>query len=210
MLTPCDHHPLTPLPNERRGFTKWYYPEVFAVIDLGQPYALDELWGYHQYGGAHFQLEAGNDLLRPTYSQEISTNPSPTVPNPVKHWEQSWASVANFSGVTARYLSVRLYSPTNIFELVVYGTAAGPPPPPPPPPGPPRKAPLMRSFLGVNGFVDDPITRLNVVGAVREYQVGTALPLFFLSYPRARCLCCPGERGCARMCSRARRAPSET
>ena len=28
----------------------------------------------------------------------------------------------------------------------------------------------MRSFLGVNGFVDDPIERLSCVGAVREYQ----------------------------------------
>jgi len=28
----------------------------------------------------------------------------------------------------------------------------------------------MRSFLGVNGFVDDPIERLVCVGAVREYQ----------------------------------------
>ena len=28
----------------------------------------------------------------------------------------------------------------------------------------------MRSFLGVNGFVDDPVERLACVGAVREYQ----------------------------------------
>lgn len=33
-----------------------------------------------------------------------------------------------------------------------------------------REAPLLRSFLGVNGFVDDPIERLVCVGAVREYQ----------------------------------------
>lgn len=44
-----------------------------------------------------------------------------------------------------------------------------------------RKAPLMRSFLGVNGFVDDPIERLVCVGAVREYQDWVRIRLHSLS-----------------------------
>ena len=155
------------------GFTQWYYPEVFAVIDLGSLFTVTALWGYHEYGNVHVEITFGVDPLEPALAVEVSTTASPTVPRPIKHWDKSWASMVNCS-VDARYVTLRMFQETSIHELVVYGepkgSASPAPPPPPPPPAPPRRAPLMRSFLGVNGFADDPVSRLSCAGAVREYQ----------------------------------------
>ena len=153
------------------GYTKWYYPEVFAVLDLGATFRVTALWGYHEFGGVHVQvsLSAENAILTPSLSAEISTTASPTVRQPIKGWEKSWASMLNCS-TEARYLSLRFYSEATLHELVVYGERISPPSPPQPPPAAPQQPPLMRSFLGANGFVDDPVSRLNAAGSMREYQ----------------------------------------
>ena len=100
------------------GFTSWYYPEVFAVIDLRQVYDVTQVWAWHRYGGVHMELSFAKDrLLHPEFSLEISTTKSPTVPMPTKYWEQSWAGF-NVTAA-ARFVSIRLYSETNLYEIVM-------------------------------------------------------------------------------------------
>jgi hypothetical protein len=173
-----------PKTNWNPGYVKWYYPEIFAVVDLGAPHTLEHICGYHQYGGANVELAFATErITRPSLTLPVCTAKGPACPSPTLHWEKSWACF-NVTSVTARFVSIRMNSPTNIYELVIYGapavatTRAGS--------GgggggggqsrarrdrPRRRPPLMRSFLGVNGFVDDPVERLAAVaGAVREYQ----------------------------------------
>ena len=165
----------TPLTFWSPGFTKWYYPEVFATIDLGATHDVTSIWGWHQYGGAHLELTFALELLKPTLSLEVSTTKSATVPHPIIHWENSWTSW-NVTAPRTRFLSIRQISETSIYEVVVYGTPSAQQAPAAPATGASsaaptrRQPPLMRSFLGVNGFVDDPIERLTCVGSVREYQ----------------------------------------
>jgi hypothetical protein len=71
--------------------------------------------------------------------------------------------------VATRYLRLAFDSPSSqIAEVVLYGKARGERPTPPPPL--PHRKPLMDSFLGVNGFVDDPIERIAACGHLREYH----------------------------------------
>lgn len=75
--------------------------------------------------------------------------------------------------VTARYLTLFMDSPTTINEVVVYVVPPANRPASaeaPLAPQTPRPGPMMDTFLGVNGFVDDPVSRLSAVGSVREYQ----------------------------------------
>lgn len=68
----------------------------------------------------------------------------------------------------AGYVAFYMDSPTAINEVVLYGTAVTPTPAPPPPV--PHASPMMDTFIGVNGFVDDPVSRLCAAASVREYQ----------------------------------------
>ena len=100
------------------GFTSWYYPEVFAVIDLGRVHDVTQVFAWHRFGGVHMELSFATDrLLHPSFSLEVSTTKSPSVPQPTKYWEQSWAGF-NVTAV-ARFVSIRLYSETNLYEVIV-------------------------------------------------------------------------------------------
>ena len=169
----------TPQTNWNPGYTKWYYPEVFAVVDLGSPHTLSHICGYHQYGGADLEFEFAVEITKPSATFPVYTQKTPSHPNPTPYWEKSWACF-NITA-TARFVSIRLNSPTNIYELVFYGSPAASysnsqllgqkPALADGAVHRRRRPPLMKSFLGVNGFVDDPVERLAAVaGAVREYQ----------------------------------------
>jgi hypothetical protein len=158
-----------PKTNWNPGFVKWYYPEVFAVIDLGSPHTLEHICGWHQYGGADLEFAFAEEITKPSSTFAVYTTKSPGRESPTKGWEKSWACF-NVSA-TARFVSIRLNSPTNLYELVLYGAVTKPQPHTRKSAPATRRPPLMKSFLGVNGFVDDPIERLAAVaGAVREYQ----------------------------------------
>ena len=45
------------------GYTRWAYPETFAVVDLGGEVALDAIWAYREYGTPSLTFSAG--LSRP-------------------------------------------------------------------------------------------------------------------------------------------------
>eukprot|EP01047_Picozoa_sp_COSAG01_P033426 COSAG01_NODE_2460_length_7655_cov_15.411858_3_plen_610_part_00 len=160
-----------PKTNWNPGFVKWYYPEIFTVIDLGSPHIVRHVCGFHEYGGVDLEISFAQHITKPSFSLPVYTAAGgPDRHHPTKYWEKSWACF-NMT-VTARFVSIRLNSPTNIYELVIYGDNAHhtgkhvkvqP--------RTPRRAPLMKYFLGVNGFVDDPVERLSAcAGAVREYQ----------------------------------------
>ena len=78
-----------------------------------------------------------------------------------------------------RYLTVQMLAPSNIVELVIYGTrvdannlvGAGAAPAAA---APARGRPTMRQMMGVNVFADDPIERIKgLTGTAREYQEWT-------------------------------------
>jgi hypothetical protein len=71
--------------------------------------------------------------------------------------------------VRTRYLRLTFESPSaQIAEVVLYGMARGQRPATPPAVVHPR--PLMDSFIGVNGFIDDPVERIAACGHLREYH----------------------------------------
>jgi hypothetical protein len=149
-----------------QGFTKWYYPQVFALIDLGATYQLSSVWAFHQYGKPTVNFTIGHNPFVHTDSFVYNgTNPKEL------RWENSWLGFNTTA--TGRYISVRLIAAgSTIHELVIYGTKVGPTAvnSAPTKTSAAHVYPLMRDLIGVNGFVDDPIERLNAAGAVREYQ----------------------------------------
>ena len=100
----------TPQTQWMPGWTKWYYPEITAIIDLGALYHVTSVWGWHQYGGAHLELSFATDVLHPSLQMELCTQAP--CPNLIKGWEQSWVALANVS-TPARYVMVRLYEPVS-------------------------------------------------------------------------------------------------
>jgi hypothetical protein len=131
-----------------------YFP-VRVAIDLGVEYQLSDLWFFDTNDADSLFIYIGNpagwDLL---HSFNLNTF-------------NQWRSAP--INTLSRFVLLEFKSPsTRISEIVLYGTATGSPEPPPVPVI--QQASKMDVFLGVNGFVDDPIDKLRVAGSLREYH----------------------------------------
>ena len=131
-----------------------YYPAMI-VLDLGKSYNLTSLW-----------LFDANDID----SIFIYTgDPSSWVKKAGLFLDayNTWREVP--IQTTTRFLMFSFPSPsTRVAEIVLYGQAIGEAVPPPLPVQHPK--PFIDQLMGVNGFIDDPIDKLNCVGNVREYH----------------------------------------
>jgi hypothetical protein len=139
----------------------WFYPGS-AIIDLGAMYDISDIFLYDDIDGSF-----------------------DTVPGPVSvsigspfNWSLAFEDSLLNSGTwnahivdaQSRYIRVTLQNRhTRFSEIVVYGSAMSELEIQVPEPvnGP---SALMDKFIGVNGFNNDPIGRLNACGSVREYH----------------------------------------
>lgn len=142
--------------------TKWvpstnssshYFP-ASAVIDLGTDYDLSEIYLYDSNGTGDVTVSTGTpDDWTVQFVEPMNSN-------------STWKG--HTVNVQSRFVRVTLADAVGTNEIVLYGTALGTPPPPPSPV--PHVKPLMEEFIGVNGFIDDPVDKLAVAGHVREYH----------------------------------------
>ena len=133
---------------------KLYYP-LAVVIDLGVVHDLtDVCWFDVEDQGVLGVDYREVDAWKPLFGGPLSE---------YRKWTTRGVAVA------ARYVRLTFESPSSrIAEFVLYGTAWGQRPAGPPPVAHQRA--LMDSFIGVNGFIDDPIERIAVCGHLREYH----------------------------------------
>ncbi|HPC95400.1 MAG TPA: hypothetical protein PLU87_10680 [Sedimentisphaerales bacterium] len=138
------------------GWMNWqlYYP-LSVAIDLGVAHELSDI--------CYFDVE-GDGLLTVAYRDRGD-------------WKELFADdlkqyrrwVSRKANVTTRYLRLTFANPgAQIAEVLLYGTARGERPAAPPRAA--RERPLMDTFIGTNGFVDDPLERLAACGSLREYH----------------------------------------
>ncbi len=133
---------------------KLYYP-LSIVIDLGVVHDLTDI--------CYFDVEDQGVL---TVDYRDTDTWKPLFSGPLSQYRQ-W--VSRKANVAARYLRLTFESPSSLIaELVLYGTPRGGRASAPQPV--PHSRPLMDSFIGVNGFVDDPIDRIAACGHLREYH----------------------------------------
>lgn len=131
-----------------------YYP-VRIVIDLGALHHLSSLWVFDVndadslwvYSGDPSSWQLEHAILLNTYNQ----------------WRELQLEV------TTQMLMLVFRSPSSrIAEMVLYGTPLETSPSPPTPIL--HQQPPMEVFMGINGFVDDPVEKLRVAGSMREYH----------------------------------------
>ena len=137
---------------------------------------------------------------KPVWSQVINgtqVNGIPVHPPYVADgwgWNQRWGgwniSKTEAQAPKGRYLVFSAFTPTDFYEMVVYGKQQGPPPPSPPP-APPPPLPLMGPFLGINSFVTEPLARQ--VRGFLAHAICTIVATFIV-----HCTCACGV--CARAC----------
>ena len=133
---------------------KLYYP-LSVAIDLGVEHDLGHV--------CYYDVE-GSGLLTVAYRagdrwQELFTDE-------LKQYRK-W--VARKVSVRTRYLKLTFENPgAQIAEIILYATPHGPRPARPQPVR--HEQCLMDSFIGTNGFIDDPIERLAACGFIREYH----------------------------------------
>ncbi len=133
---------------------KLYYP-LSVVVDLGVMYDLADI--------CYFDVEDQGVL---TVDWRDADTWKPLFSGPLSQYRQ-W--VSRNVNVATRYLCLTFESPSSLVgEVVLYGTARGERAPAPQPV--PHSRPLVDSFIGVNGFVDDPIERIAASGHLREYH----------------------------------------
>ncbi len=138
-----------------------------AVIDLGRPHQLTGAAWFDTNGSGPFSV-SGFD---PAAIDEPGRGWTPFLTDELKQFNV-WT--VRPAAVRTRYVMVTVGSPGgSVAEIVLYGRPAGEAEPPRPAPTPRRalKPPAFDRFLGVNGFVDDPVEKLApVAGTVREYH----------------------------------------
>jgi len=133
---------------------KLYYP-LSIVVDLGVVHDLTDI--------CYFDVE-DQGVLSVDYRDADAWKP--LFSGPLSQWRQ-WTSRS--VTVATRYLRLTFESPSSLVaEVMLYGTARGEHPSTPQPVS--HEKPLMDSFIGVNGFVDDPVERIAACGHLREYH----------------------------------------
>lgn len=133
-----------------------YYP-LQVVVDLFGTYALESFCYYDVNNSDTISVYSGKPGEWKLLFRESTSR------------YNSWAkhSIAD----TCRYLLINVHSPgTLISEIVVYGSPIGQLQEPQEPVPVKHKYPLMEDFIGVNGFIDDPLHLTSAVGFVREYH----------------------------------------
>ena len=131
-----------------------YYP-LAVVIDLGAVHDLTDIcyFDVEDQGVLAFDYRDGG-AWKLLFSGPLSQ---------YRQWTSRPVAVAT------RYLRLTFESPSSLVaEVMLYGTARGELAPSPQPVPHPR--PLMDSFIGVNGFIDDPVERIAACGHLREYH----------------------------------------
>jgi hypothetical protein len=133
---------------------KLYYP-LAVVVDLGVVYDLTDICWFDVEDQGVLSVDYRDaDAWKPLFSGLLSE---------YRKWTALKVAVAT------RYVRLTFESPSaRIAEVVFYGTARGQRPAVDAPVAHPRA--LLDSFIGVNGFVDDPIERLAACGHLREYH----------------------------------------
>ena len=137
----------------------WYSVDIYyparVVLDLGKSCNLTSLWLYDTNDIDSIFIYAGD----PSSWQKKA--------GIFLDLFNTWREVP--IQAKTRFLMFSYPSPhTLVGEIVLYGEAAGAPVPPPLPVQRPR--PFIDQFMGVNGFVDDPVDKLGCTGNVREYH----------------------------------------
>ncbi|WMJ74624.1 hypothetical protein RCC89_15840 [Cytophagaceae bacterium ABcell3] len=136
------------------GWKDWFYPSS-AIIDLKTTYELTEIWLFHGKGYGSFSVHTGS----------------------LKDWEfQLNDRMMEFNqwtkhevNATCRYLKVTIDEKGAVpEEIVLYGKRVGEEFKEPDPVK--HERPLMKDFIGINGFPDDPLEVSQVGGFVREYH----------------------------------------
>lgn len=131
-----------------------YYPAMI-VLDLGKAYSISSLW--------LFDVNDSDSLHIFTGTPAIWVKKAGILLNTYNNWRELPINT------TSRFLMFRIPGPsTRVAEIVVYGTPVGQSSEPPLPVQ--HISPLMQHFMGVNGFINDPIDKLSCVGNVREYH----------------------------------------
>ncbi len=137
-----------------------HYP-LAVVVDLGAPHKLTDAFLYDMEGGGKVTIEAGPPGSDPPAEWK------PLAVDPLAGY-MTWNR--HPVDVETRYLKLTFADPgAKVGEIVLYGTATGPRPKPPEP-RPRKPAVTMDVFIGLNGFIDDPIDKLAAGGQVREYH----------------------------------------
>lgn len=133
---------------------KLYYP-LSVVIDLGAVHDLTDVCFFDIEGQGRLTVDFRDaDTWKQLLADELAR---------YRKWSTHKVAVAT------RYLRLAFENPSGqVAEIVLYGTAMGPRPPAPQPIG--RQPAVMDSFIGINGFVDDPIDRIAACGHLREYH----------------------------------------
>ncbi len=135
------------------GDRDFFYP-AGAVIDLGAVYQLDAMYLYGDDETGEVVVSTGTPA---NWTERFTA----AMDSPL-----TWSSYP--LDVTSRYVHVVLKNGSAPREIVMYGTRRGQLEPPPE--AVPHARPLMDHFVGVNGFIDDPMDNLAVAGHIREYH----------------------------------------
>ncbi len=138
------------------GWDKWelYHP-LSVAIDLGVEHDLGEV--------CYFDVEGSGMLTVGWWSGDRWEE---LFRDDLKQYRQ-W--VTRKVDVMTRYLRLTFENPgAQIGEVILYGMPHGERPALPA--RVPHERPLMDTFIGTNGFVDDPIERLAACGSLREYH----------------------------------------
>lgn len=133
---------------------KLYYP-LAVVIDLGVVHDLTDICWFDVEDQGVLTVEyRDGETWKSVFSGPLSE---------YNKWTTRQVTLAT------RYLRLTFDSPSaRIAEVLLYGKARGPRPAPPQPAL--RPGALMDTFIGVNGFIDDPIERIAACGHLREYH----------------------------------------
>ncbi len=151
---PKNGTPGIPTTKWETGSTSWYYP-ASIVIDMEDVYKLSDIYLYDVNGIGNISFYAGTPFQWDSlYSDNQGT---------YKQWS------GHEVDISSRYLKITIWS-ANIVpaEIVLYGTmqedvietytVLD------------HEKPLMKDFVGMNGFINDPIDVLSIGGFVREYH----------------------------------------
>lgn len=147
--------PPTSKPNRGWQGAQLYYP-LPVVIDLQTPHQLSSVRFFDVEGSGLLTVDAwSGDVWQEVCRDELKQY-------------QAWSTHA--VDVKTRYLRLTFTTPSAaIAEVALEGKSLAAAPPVPKPIAPPQP-PTMDKFIGVNGFIDDPIERLAAFGTVREYH----------------------------------------
>lgn len=139
------------------GYDDFYLPAEL-ILDLGTEHKLTAMWYFDMFGKDSIQLYTG----KPGQWQ--------SQPGIYTNSFRSWKSI-NLSDTTRFIKLVFKSNQAQVAELVAYGQDLGTGSTSPPAPSAPHTTPRMGKFIGLNGFIDDPLDVLaQAGGTLREYH----------------------------------------